>query len=402
MPYDFLCTSSLYAEGPKQGTITHTAITIYRRHLKSCDVHNLNLPARAMRYYEDCKCPLWMYGRTDSALVPRQSTGLTDMKAAEVLRSSLMAEGKDQAIHGPRIDDCAEKYLVSRQAELGDKAQSQHKIVLDRLTKYCAQHGVHFMSELTVDLLEQFKVDGMPAMEDTSKSTYVAKLRCFLKDAFRREWLPATLVEKVKSHPAVYDQKSPYSNEEVDKILAGASAMEGGRRGYGGRPKTFRLLIEVMIETGMRVSDAVDYDPSAVVKGERLWIYSYTPHKDKKIQKVRTEEAYLTDRLKTAIDECKWFSTRRPFCNGSSDDPGVSVYKTMQAIGAQCGVDDCRPHRLRDTFAVRKLLAGLQIGDVSRLLGHSSVTITEKYYAKWVPGRKARLERLLADTIVDP
>src|SRR5450759_1782768 len=376
------------------------AITIYRRHLKSCAVHELGLPARAKRYYKDCQCPLWMYGRTDSGLVPRQSTGLTDMKAAEVLRASLMAEGKDQAIHGPRIDDCAEKYLISRQAEMGETSQKQHKLLLGRLTKYCALHGVRHMSELTVDILEEFKVGGLPKMADTSKSTYVAKLRCFLKDAFRREWLPATLVEKVKSHPAIYEQKSPYSDEEVDKILAGASAMVGGRKGYGGKPQTFNLLLELMLSTGLRVSDAVDFDPTAVVKGERMWIYTYTPHKNKKVQKVRTEEAYLTNRLKVAIDECQWFSNRRPFRNGS-DDPGVSVYKTMQAIGAQCGVDDCRPHRLRDTFAVRKLLAGLQIGDVSRLLGHSSVVITEKYYARWVPGRKARLERLLADTLVD-
>jgi hypothetical protein len=30
----------------------------------------------------------------------------------------------------------------------------------------------------------------------------------------------------------------------------------------------------------------------------------------------------------------------------------------MQSIGGRCGVDDCRPHRLRDTFAVRALFAG--------------------------------------------
>jgi integrase len=57
--------------------------------------------------------------------------------------------------------------------------------------------------------------------------------------------------------------------------------------------------------------------------------------------------------------------------------------------------------RLRDTFAVRKLLAGFQLEDVSRLLGHSSVKVTETYYAKWVPRRKLRLERLLAEPLVN-
>ena len=74
------------------------------------------------------------------------------------------------------------------------------------------------------------------------------------------------------------------------------------------------------------------------------------------------------------------------------------VYYRMQTIGERCGVEDCRPHRLRDTFAVRMLLKGIPLEDVSRLLGHSSVKVTETYYAKWVASRKRRLERLVAES----
>jgi integrase/recombinase XerD len=48
---------------------------------------------------------------------------------------------------------------------------------------------------------------------------------------------------------------------------------------------------------------------------------------------------------------------------------------------------------LRDTFAVECLLAGVDITDVSILLGHGSIKITEKHYAPWV---KARQEQLTA------
>ena len=73
----------------------------------------------------------------------------------------------------------------------------------------------------------------------------------------------------------------------------------------------------------------------------------------------------------------------------------------MQSIWRSSRRADCRPHRLRDTFAVRKLLGGLQLEDVSRLLGHSGVKLTEAYYAKWVASRKRRLERLLAESLVN-
>ena len=49
---------------------------------------------------------------------------------------------------------------------------------------------------------------------------------------------------------------------------------------------------------------------------------------------------------------------------------------------------------LRDTFAVEMLLAGVPLEQVSILLGHRSIKITEKHYAPWV---KARQEQLAAN-----
>lgn len=77
------------------------------------------------------------------------------------------------------------------------------------------------------------------------------------------------------------------------------------------------------------------------------------------------------------------------------------MYERMKTLGARCGVPDSRPHRLRDTFAIRGLVAGFQLEDISRLLGQSSVKVSEAYYAKWIPSRKLRLERLLAESLVN-
>jgi integrase/recombinase XerD len=45
----------------------------------------------------------------------------------------------------------------------------------------------------------------------------------------------------------------------------------------------------------------------------------------------------------------------------------------------------------RDTFAVELLLAGVPIDQVSVLLGHHSVKMTEKYYLPWVKARQDQL-----------
>jgi integrase len=51
----------------------------------------------------------------------------------------------------------------------------------------------------------------------------------------------------------------------------------------------------------------------------------------------------------------------------------------------------CHPHMFRDTFAVELLLAGVPLDQVSLLLGHSSVKITERHYAPFCKARQKQL-----------
>ena len=181
-----------YSLGVSQANQT---IVLYKRHNPSCEVHKSRLPHSARRFWMECSCPIWIVGRTPRGdVVPRQSTGLSDLKQAEAVRASLIAQIKDETVHGPTIAECAEKYLAARRHELGEKTIGQHRLLLDRLTKFCEARHAPYMRNLTVDLLETFKTEGLPEdMADTSKATAVAKLRCFLRTAYRRDWITESL-----------------------------------------------------------------------------------------------------------------------------------------------------------------------------------------------------------------
>lgn len=384
------------------------SLTLYRRHARDCRVEESGLSSSEKRFFTDCDCPIWITGTTDRERYPRQSLGLRDWKAAEAKLRALVHGSTDEKVHGPTIEHCVNRYLDSRKADLGSKARGHYELLLARLSEFAGSRGVYFIRELTVDLLEDFKTYGLPNIKkSTSRATNIAKLKCFLREAYRREWILTPVVEKLKSHKAEYQQKQPFSDEEIDAVLVTAEQLGGGTHGYAKRGKTFRLLLELMLHTGMRVGDAVRFDPRHCERLDPLWVYTFAPRKQRKTDASRTIDIYISDHLKSAIDTCSWLSKALPFAYrpvAPEDGPDYlaqAVYERMQAIGRRCGVVDCRPHRLRDTFAVRALLKGISIEDVSQLLGHSSIAITQKYYAPWIPARKARLAGLLAEAFMD-
>ncbi len=57
-------------------------------------------------------------------------------------------------------------------------------------------------------------------------------------------------------------------------------------------------------------------------------------------------------------------------------------------------------HQLRDTFAVNQLLNGTSMEDLSQMLSHKSVKITERYSAPWVPERQSALEQKMMDALL--
>ena len=380
-------------------------LVLYKRHTPKCEKEMPSLPTDRLRFWMECECPIWIYGRDPKGnVVERQTTGTGNTKEAEAIRDAYVSGVTGDEIHGPSISECIARYVASRADDIEVKTQKHYLHYLTGLQTFCSKRGIYFMHQLSADVLETFKSEGLAHMKTSSRGNAFAMVRCFLKAAYRRDWTREQLADKVPAAPFIHEQKEPYTDEEVTAILSAASTHDGGGVRFKNRPETFRLLLELMLETGMRVGDAIQYDPGVVFKGEAMWIYQFYPQKQRRTAKPKIVEAYMDDRLKRAIDECDWVSKGRPFNDMKRQEDvgrlGTEAYERMQAIGAACGVTDCRPHRLRDTFAVRKLLRGISLDDVSHLLGHASVKTTEDYYARWVPGRKVRLERLVAQSLV--
>lgn len=65
--------------------------------------------------------------------------------------------------------------------------------------------------------------------------------------------------------------------------------------------------------------------------------------------------------------------------------PVKSVRRAMQAAVAAAGIPKATPHDLRHTAAVHMAEAGVPMEEISQYLGHSSVEVTRKIYARYSP-----------------
>jgi hypothetical protein len=94
-----------YKTGTIKAVLALKHLVLYKRHTTSCRVNKMDIPADAKRYYMDCPCPIWIVGRTAQGhLVPRQSTGESDLKAAETQRAVIIEKSKaiarEEAVKG--------------------------------------------------------------------------------------------------------------------------------------------------------------------------------------------------------------------------------------------------------------------------------------------------------------
>jgi len=137
--------------------------------------------------------------------------------------------------------------------------------------------------------------------------------------------------------------------------------------------------------TGLRIGDAVTLPTSRIADG-RLFLYT---------QKTNVPVfCPLPQAVLDAVDDVDPVSDKYFFWTATSDRRSITGnwQRRFQKLFDASGVENAHSHRFRDTFSVELLLAGVPIEDVSILLGHSSVRITERAYAPRVQARQQKLE----------
>jgi integrase/recombinase XerD len=401
-------------------------LSVFTRHSTSCRFSR----DRACRR---CNCPKWVGGQVNGYYF-RQSAKTRQWAEAEEVRVKLeealikglppfgtaVAAGSAPPIPTPAdpppasrtevpeprvpkprprvtVAQAVEAYLadaVSRSVETSTLKKLE-TIFRKQFLAWTRVEGIEYLDELELDTLLNFRntwEDG-PLAKQKKQSRVIG----FFWACVRRRYLtenPAIGLGKIKVVQIPTDYFPP---DEFERIIAATYIRRGDRGGGDVKANQTRLrtMTLLMRWSGLRIRDAVTLERHRL-NGDSLLLYQaktgtpvYVP---------------LPPHVVEALENIPPGPKPNPryfFWSGNGDPKSAvadwqrsyrRLFKTADIRTADGEKKRCHPHMFRDTFAVEMLLAGVPIDQVSLLLGHASVKITEKSYAPFVKARQLQLQ----------
>ncbi len=222
----------------------------------------------------------------------------------------------------------------------------------------------------------------------TTIARKLAALRSFYRYACREGLVKENPAKLVSSPRLPQTLPSVMTTEEANRLIdaVGAPTEADGRPGKTLDPLLVlrnRLIFELLYGSGLRVSELVGLDLERVNRADRLLLVHGKGRKERTIPFGSKALGVLEDYLR---------ERSRRFPNGTPDAAALlvnargkrltvrSVHRIVQRYASLLAGDPTlHPHSLRHAFATHLLSEGADLRAIQELLGHSSLSSTQKY-----------------------
>jgi integrase/recombinase XerD len=368
-------------------------VHVFTRHSRTC-THKKD------RAWKKCNCTKWLMWHLTGKMY-RRSTKSRDWNVAAKLARQIEEKHERALLGTPAPDDGATLEGAISLFLMDRESQHLKSSTLRKLETIFKKQMLTWFHDLDVRLLRDVTLPQLIAWRGSwSDGPLAAKkkqerVRGFFWFAFRNKWItdnPALGLSKIKAdiRPAV-----PFSPTEFAAIV---SAIDSFGKTDAQRAR-IRAMVMLLRYSGLAIRDAVCLERHQLGDDDRLLLRRAKTGIAVSIP-LRPE---LADMLRTLQSD-----NQRFFFWSGNGLPKSAVSDWQRALRRLFTLADikhadekpkrCHPHQFRHTFSIELLRAGVSIEDVARLLGHSSVRTTEKYYAAWVQSRADALESAVRKT----
>ena len=346
------------------------------------------------RTYRRCSCPIHVEGKCGDRFL-RQSLHTTNWQRAQKLTVEAEARGSwdplpEEAQAAPiTIAEATARFLKDAETgrRLSEATLRKYRLMFKHLEKFAAKRGFLYLKQLDLNALREFRESWELGPRTAMKK--LERVKAFFRFATENEWVTVNPARLLRGPANIRDtQKLPFEPAEIERIFKACREVQ-----IQGCANDELLAFTLILRySGLRIGDASMLTVDRF-KGDDLYLYTqksgthvFVPLPPFVMNLVRAikpkHDEYLftgpeSVRMETASD--LW---RRKL---------ATVFKAAKVPGGH-------PHRFRHTFAVELLKNAVPMEEVSILLGHSSVRITEKHYASWVQARQEILKAHVAKT----
>ena len=277
--------------------------------------------------------------------------------------------------------------------QLAKTSTSQSKTLFEKqLLTWAHKEKLTWLDELTTAKLREFRASWNNGPLTTQRKHH--RLNGFFQFCIENDWLQKNPSKKMKAVQVSQRPTDYFTPTEVQKIVDACYAYGDWRGGRDFKHRALRLraLILLLRWSGLSILDAVKLERHRL-EGHRLLLYR---HKTKVPVFVP-----LPPQVATLLQSLPNSNPQYFFWSGNGDPHSAKkawqrslrrLFKRLNLKTDEGKLKRCHPHMFRDTFAVELLLAGVPLDQVSLLLGHSSIKITEKHYSPFVKARQQQLE----------
>ena len=302
-----------------------------------------------------------------------------------------------------------------RTCELAKRTRAtlrHHRRLGAQLLEVAERLHLDTLTDIDSEVIAELRMVWVEAgVQDISHRTYLAYLNGFFRYALRQEWItknpipdsrewpPRTAIDRDETMPMDLDGTETNYRKFLAALLVPRVRGNRGRKPAVLSGEMLVALTELMYEAGLRISDAVMFQPAKLVFDDQCASYTFLPIKTKRNRKLCTTflPLWLADKLRTIPA----LSPSFPFFDGRDlEKITASVRREYTSTGIVCGIPNVHPHRFRDSFAINRLTSDppMSMDNLSKMLGHASVAMTERFYAPWVPARHDQLRRAYLKT----
>jgi len=309
---------------------------------------------------------VWWMSLTYDGKHYRRSTETENRKLAQRIFDKVkgeIAEGKwFERLPGEdkTLQDMMEKYLVEHASKKA--AFGRFKTCAKNLT---ASMGDLTLTKVTPKVINAYKTKR--AESGVKPATINRELACLSK-AFSLavkewEWLNGNPVSRVSREKENNKRDRWLTHEEEEKLIKVS-------------PNWLRELIVFALNTGMRMGEIISLTWEAVDLNRKTVTVVKSKNDERRtipINEIVLELLKARSKVRLIKPDLVFFSQTNELYKN------YNIGRAFTYVGRKAGIKDFTFHDLRHTFATRLVQSGVDLYRVSNLLGHKSLSMTQRY-----------------------